>query len=411
MAVFFYNIGILLYRMAIQLAKPFNTKAAQWVDGRRGLLKRIEGCDRGAKRLVWFHAASLGEFEQGRPVMEKLREKHPDILIALTFFSPSGYEVRKNYAGADFIFYLPTDRPANVRRFLKALRPDAAVFVKYEYWYHYLSQLQAQRISTFLISAIFRQEQPFFRFWGGLHRRMLRCFTYIFVQDQTSVELLQQIGITHVERTGDTRFDRVKQIAESTQRIEKVEQFCSNRKAVVCGSTWPGDEEIILDYINRHENGYKWILVPHEIGEGHIRAILEKCRKKAVRYTDEQANWSASEVLVVDCIGLLSAIYRYGSIAYIGGGFGKGIHNTLEAAIYGVPVVFGPKYQKFKEAVELLACGGGFSIRQSADFSALLDSLITNPNIAETAGQQALQFVNSQLGATNTILRRVQFDQ
>ena len=348
-----------------------------------------------------------GEFEQGRPVIEKLKEIEPHTKILLTFFSPSGYEIRKNYQGADYIYYLPIDTPSNARRFVETWKPDAAVFVKYEYWYNYLNELHKQQVPTYLISAIFRPEQPFFKKWGNLHRRMLGFFTRLFVQDEESVKLLSTIGITHVQQTGDTRFDRVKQIADAAKRIEKVEAFCNDRRAVVCGSTWPGDEDIILDYINAQEGNYKWIIVPHEIGEGHIKDILGKCRKSVARYTDETADVTKCQVLVVDTIGVLSSIYRYGSISYVGGGFGKGIHNTLEAAIYGIPVLFGPKYHKFKEAVDLIACGGAFSISDKEQFTSLMDSLINSPAIAEAAGQSALKFVNQQLGATDAIIRQL----
>ena len=403
-AVFFYNIGIWAYQFGIKMVAPFHAKANLWVKGRRDLLHKIASIKRGEERLVWFHAASLGEFEQGRPVMEKLRELEPNTKIVLTFFSPSGYEIRKNYTGADYIFYLPMDTPANVQRFLKIIRPDAAVFVKYEYWYNYLSYLHKLCIPTYLISAIFRSEQPFFKKWGFMYRAMLQFFTKIYVQDEESVERLQTIGITHVEKIGDTRFDRVKQIADIAKRIEKVEKFSDSRQVIVCGSTWPADEEIIIKYINHDTSGYKWILVPHEIEESHILAILEKCKKSCARYTDETTDIEKCDVLVVDAIGFLSSIYRYGSIAYIGGGFGKGIHNTLEAAIYGIPVVFGPKYLKFKEAVELIAQGGGFSIKNEKEFFSLFDSLINTPAITQTAGQSASKYVNSQLGATDVII-------
>ena len=402
-----YNFGIIAYRCAIGVASLFNEKAALWVKGRKGIWKRMEAAGRGKGRLVWVHAASLGEFEQGRPVIEKLKEKEPYTKVLLTFFSPSGYEVRKNYSGADYIFYLPTDTPANARRFVELWRPDAAVFVKYEYWYNYLHELHEHQVPTYLISAIFRREQPFFKKWGGVHRRMLHFFTRLFVQDEESVKLLSTIGITHVQQTGDTRFDRVKQIADAAKQIGKVEAFCNDRRAVVCGSTWPGDEDIIFDYINKQEGDYKWIIVPHEIGEGHIRDILNKCHKPVARYTDENADVTKCQVLVVDTIGVLSSIYRYGSISYIGGGFGKGIHNTLEAAIYGIPVIFGPKYHKFKEAVDLIDCGGAFSIQDKEQFTSLLDSLINSPAIAEAAGQSALKFVNKQLGATDAIMRQL----
>lgn len=403
----FYNAGIRGYQLAVRLAAPFNEKAALWVKGRKNIRKQIAQIQRKGERLVWFHAASLGEFEQGRPVMEALKAAEPSTRILLTFFSPSGYEIRKNYAGADYILYLPSDTPGNARFFVEQLKPDAAVFIKYEFWYNYLHELHKNHIPVYLISAIFRPGQPFFKSWGTLHRRMLGFFNRLFVQDEESVQLLDSIGIRNAQRTGDTRFDRVKQIAGAAKEIEKVKLFCNGLPAVVCGSTWPPDEDILLDYINNDNSAYKWIITPHEIGESHIKAILEKCKKKVVRYTDENASLADYEVLIVDYIGLLSSIYRYGQISYIGGGFGVGIHNTLEAAVYGIPVIFGPKYQKFKEAVSLIREGGAFSISNGEQLREVLNSLIQTPAIAETAGQKALNYVDSQLGATEIIVKEL----
>lgn len=399
-----YNIGIHAYSLAIRLAAPFNEKAALLSKGRKEVKNKIKDFRRGTERLVWFHAASLGEFEQGRPVMEQLRQMEPDTKILLTFFSPSGYEIRKNYAGADYILYLPADTQGNAVRFIEQFRPDAAVFIKYEFWYNYLHELHKRHVPTYLISAIFRPEQPFFKGWGGLHRKMLGFFECLYVQDEQSVNLLETIGIKNSRLTGDTRFDRVKQIADAAKDIEKVRSFCNGQPAVVCGSTWPPDEDILMDYINQYSGNFKWILAPHEIGEGHVKSILEKCHKKVVRYTQAEGDLSGYDVLIVDCIGLLSSVYRYGNIAYIGGGFGVGIHNTLEAAVYGIPVIFGPKYRKFNEAVSLISEGGGFSIQSGAELTELLNSLIHSPAIAETAGREALEYVTSQLGATEIIV-------
>ncbi len=404
---FLYNIGIRVYGLGIKLAAPFKEKASLLSKGRRQTRKQIREFKRGKDRMVWFHAASLGEFEQGRPVMERLREKEPDTKILLTFFSPSGYEIRKNYTGADYIYYLPGDTPGNASRFIKTFHPDAAVFVKYEFWYNYLNELHRNNIPVYLISAIFRPDQPFFKKWGRLHRKMLSFFNCLFVQDGQSVELLKNIGITQTHLTGDTRFDRVKQIANTAKDIETVQLFCNGHPTMVCGSTWPPDEDILMEYINNYSGDYKWILAPHEIGENHIKAIMEKCRKKTARYTQAPADIAECDVLIIDCIGLLSSIYRYGNISYIGGGFGVGIHNTLEAAVYGIPVIFGPKYHKFNEAVTLIKEGGGFSINNSAELKGLLDSLVNNPAIAQTAGEKALAYVTSQLGATTIIVDKL----
>lgn len=402
-----YNTGIRGYNAAIRLAAPFNEKAALWVKGRRGIWERIKGIDRGAERLIWFHAASLGEFEQGRPVMEAIKAQEPETRILLTFFSPSGYEIRKNYSGADYILYLPSDTPGNAARFVELLHPDAAVFIKYEFWYNYLHELNKHHIPTYLISAIFRPEQPFFKSWGKLHRRMLGFFDCLFVQDEESVRLLKSVGVEKAQLTGDTRFDRVRQIAGAAKEIDKVSIFCDDRPTVVCGSTWPPDEDILFDYINRDTSNYKWIFAPHEIGEGHIRSIQEKCRKKIVRYTDDRADFANADVLIIDCIGLLSAIYRYGRIAYIGGGFGVGIHNTLEAAVYGIPIIFGPKYQKFNEAVSLIREGGAFTVSNAQQLKELLDALTGSPKIAKAAGQKATDYVESQSGATEIICKKL----
>lgn len=402
-----YNIGIRGYELAIRLAAPFNEKASLWVKGRKGIREKIRGIQRNGERLVWFHAASLGEFEQGRPVMEALKQSEPGVRILLTFFSPSGYEIRKNYAGADHILYLPSDTPGNARFFVRQLKPDAVVFIKYEFWYNYLHELHSKRIPTYLISAIFRPEQPFFKNWGGLHRRMLGFFTRLYVQDAPSARLLESIGITNVQQTGDTRFDRVKQIADAAREIEKAEQFCNGQEAIVCGSTWPPDEDILMEYINHDESRQKWIIAPHETGESHVKAIIGKCRKKIARYTDDKADYADCDVLIIDCIGLLSAIYRYGKIAYIGGGFGVGIHNTLEAAVYGIPVIFGPKYRKFNEAVSLIRGGGAFSISNGAELKEALDTLANSPAITKTAGGKALEYVESQLGATQIIMKEL----
>lgn len=404
---FLYNIGIAAYTLAIRLASPFNEKASLWLKGRKNIREKIRQISRTNEKLIWFHAASLGEFEQGRPVMEALKRQQPETRILLTFFSPSGYEIRKNYSGADYILYLPSDTPRNARFLVETLHPDAAVFIKYEFWYNYLQQLHRRHIPVYLISAIFRREQPFFKSWGRLHRKMLHFFTSLYVQDEESVQLLKSIGIEQAHRTGDTRFDRVKQIVSQAGPIEKVEKFLQGSPAVVCGSTWPPDEDILLEYINNHDHSFKWIIVPHEIGENHIKTILNKCRKKAVCYTDATTDITQAQVLIIDCIGLLSSIYRYGTAAYIGGGFGVGIHNTLEAAVYGIPVVFGPKYQKFNEALSLIREEGAFSISCYQELEERWNTLLENPEICQAAGQKALAYVNSQLGATQIILQEI----
>lgn len=407
--IFLYNIGIRLYGLLICVASLFNEKARLLKRGRKDSLGVLPAARRDTRqRLIWFHAASLGEFEQGRPVIERIRQTEPDTKIMLTFFSPSGYEIRKHYPHADYILYLPSDTSRHARQLIEAFKPDAAVFIKYEFWYHYLHELYRRHIPVILISAVFRPGQPFFRKrWGSLHRRMLGFFSSIHVQDLSSVNLLKGVGIRNVRLTGDTRFDRVKQIAGTAKNIEKVERFLNGRPAVVCGSTWPPDEDILTDYINRYTGGSKWIIAPHETGESHIKSIMGKCRKKIVRYSEENTGFAEYDVLLIDCIGLLSSVYRYGEIAYIGGGFGAGIHNTIEAAVYGIPVIFGPRYRKFNEAVSLIRDGGGFCIHNATEARVLLDSLLGNPAIAKAAGAKALKYVDSQTGATDTICKEL----
>ncbi len=408
MELFLYNTVLLLYSLAIRFVSPFHKKARLITKGRKESLERIKKFQRFQNRLVWFHAASLGEFEQGRPVIEALKEKEPDTVIVLTFFSPSGYEIRKNYKRADHVFYLPQDTKRNAELFVKKIAPDAAVFIKYEFWYHYLYELHKNEIDTFLISATFNKNQPFFKSWGKIYKRMLKFFTVIFVQDNESVSLLNSIGINKNKYAGDTRFDRVKQIAENAQKLEKIEKFRTDgRPIIVCGSTWPADESILLRYINQNSYDYKWIIVPHEIDESHIRNIIRNCQKSIVRYSDEKADFASAEVLIIDCIGILSSVYGYGKIAYIGGGFGTGIHNTLEAAIYGIPVIFGPKYEKFREAVELIENQGAFSISNEQDFREIIDELNATDERTEEYGIRAYAYTNTQFGATEIIMKRL----
>lgn len=411
-----YSLGIALYGLAIRLASPFNSKAKLLLAG-RGRTKKVlnaainapEKCDvrvnTGNEKWVWFHAASLGEFEQGRPVIEELKKRQPETKVVLTFFSPSGYEIRKNYAGADAILYLPADNRSNAKKFLDAYKPSAAVIVKYEYWYNFLTELKRRDIPTYLISAIFLPTQPFFKWWGGMYREMLQCFTKLFVQDQESLELLETIGVKHAVVTGDTRFDRVEQIAKEAKSIPQVEKFLNGADSVVCGSTWGPDEENLFAYINNYQGKFKWIIAPHEIGEGHVSKILSLCKKRVARITAMPDNVAECDVLIVDCIGMLSAIYRYGSVSYIGGGFGVGIHNTLEAAVYGVPVIFGPNHKKFREALGLIEHGGAFAYKEQSELAELLNTLLANDGITKAAGASARKYVESQLGATPLIVQ------
>ncbi|MEW5845923.1 MAG: glycosyltransferase N-terminal domain-containing protein [Bacteroidota bacterium] len=402
--VFLYNLSIRVYWVLVILTSAFNTKAKQFYRGRKGIWERIKSQVEPGAHIIWVHCSSLGEFEQGRPVIEAIKQNKPNAKILLTFFSPSGYEVRKNYSGAHYIFYLPLDTYSNARRFIKMVNPAMAIFIKYEFWYHYLNELKKKNIPTYLVSAIFRPDQVFFKPYGGWYRKFLKSFTYFFVQNQQSRELLEKIGFTNVVVTGDTRFDRVARIAADAKSIPIVESFAGNHKVLVAGSTWPKDEEVLLPMIKKFPE-LKIVVVPHEVTESHVNDILSKAPVRAVRFTKTNTDdVKQAGILVVDTVGLLSSIYRYGYVAYVGGGFGVGIHNTLEAAAYGIPVIFGPNYQKFQEAKDLLACKAGFSIKTSDELSDLLNLLLFDKKMYLTSASEAKQLVNSNVGATQKII-------
>ena len=407
-----YSLAIHFYAFIIALISPFHKKArimrlGQWKTN--SILR--EKIDRNAK-YIWFHASSLGEFEQGRPMMEKIKAEHPEYKILLTFLSPSGYEVRKNYNGADVICYLPFDTPYRVKKFLNLANPSIAVFIKYEFWGNYLQELKHRNIPVYIISSIFRRDQLFFQWFGYPYRKMLYCFTHLFVQDDRSAALLKEFGITNVTVTGDTRFDRVLDVRNQARELSPVEHFVceggkEKRLTLVAGSSWPQDEEILIPYFNEHPE-MKLIIAPHEIHREHLMYIESLLKRPSVRLSDvfhDQSLAEGKDCLIVDSFGLLSSIYRYGTIAYIGGGFGAGIHNTLEAAVYGIPVLFGPKYQKFKEAKDLIKVGGGFSVSDKQSFCEKMDELLTYHEVLEAAGESAGQFVNGNAGATDKILR------
>ena len=359
-------------------------------------------------QYVWFHAASLGEFEQGRPLMEQMRREHPEFKILLTFFSPSGYEVRKNYEGADIICYLPLDTPFNARRFLRTIRPVMAFFIKYEFWYNYLHILKHRNVPVYSVSSIFRPGQIFFRWYGRQYSRVLKCFTHFFVQNEVSRELLHSIGIDQVTISGDTRFDRVLQIRDAAKELPLVEAFKDDHNVFVAGSSWPPDEDVFIRYFNEHRN-WELVIAPHVIDEDHLQQIISKLNRKVVRYTQAtESEAREADVLIIDCFGLLSSIYRYGEVAYVGGGFGVGIHNVLEAAVWGVPVIFGPNNQRFQEAQGLLASEGGFQIKDYDTFCQLMDRFDTDKAYLQTTGKKAGSFVAQHAGATATILKGIQ---
>ncbi|MCD8101946.1 MAG: 3-deoxy-D-manno-octulosonic acid transferase [Alistipes sp.] len=401
-----YNIGIRFYGLAIRLAAPFNEKAREWVKGRKGWRKKLSGLFTGSDKVVWMHCASLGEFEQGRPVLERIRADHPEYKILLTFFSPSGYRIRKDYEHADAVAYLPLDTPGNVRRFLDAVRPEIAVFVKYEFWLNYLRELGRRCVPTHIVSAIFRQDSVFFRPYGGVFRKALGTFSTIFVQNRESEALLGKIGIDNVVVSGDTRFDRVAAIPENAVDIPVVARFADGTEEVlVAGSTWPQDEEIITSLLLERPH-LKVIMAPHEIVPERIDRFISAFADEAVRYSDCDGGtvMSRYRVLVIDAIGLLSSVYRYGKYAYIGGGFGVGIHNTLEAATYGLPVAFGPNYSKFREAKELIALGAAASVSNIGELTGWYDNLAGNPRIYADAKAKALSYIAANKGATDKII-------
>ena len=416
-----YNIIIYIYQLGVVIASLFNEKVRKMWRGEREAIRILkEKVDPNA-RYVWFHAASLGEFEQGRPLMEQLRRDHPEYKILLTFFSPSGYEVRKNYEGADIICYLPLDTITNARRFLRTIRPVMAFFIKYEFWYNYLHILSHRGVPVYSVSSIFRPGQVFFRWYGRQYAHVLRCFTRFYVQNEVSRELLATIGITDVIVVGDTRFDRVLQIKAAAKQLPVVESLTSSEgsKVFVAGSSWQPDEEIFIPFFNEHKD-WKLIIAPHVIGEDHLQQIekqLDAIGFSHARYTKLAAQGDTTplalrrgdggEALIIDCFGLLSSIYGYADVTYVGGGFGVGIHNTLEAAVWDVPVIFGPNNERFQEAQGLKACGGGLEITNADDFQRIMQRFIDVPEAITEAGRQSGKFVEQMTGATAKILSDV----
>jgi len=410
-----YSLAIHLYALIVALVSPFNKKArmmrlGQWKTN--SILR--DKIDRKAK-YIWFHAASLGEFEQGRPMIEKIRAEHPQYKILLTFFSPSGYEVRKNYKGVDVICYLPFDTPIRVLKFVHYVQPVMAIFIKYEFWMNYLTELKRRGIPVYIISAIFRPQQLFFRWYGKPYRRIFSCYRHIFVQDQASRDLLAHYKITNVSIAGDTRFDRVIDIRKQAHDIPIVEKFVAvgtdrMHLTLISGSTWPPDEEMLIRYFNEHPQ-LRLIIAPHEIHREHLMYIESLLKRPSVRLSDllhDDTLVEDKDCLIVDSFGLLSSIYRYGSLAYVGGGFGAGIHNTLEAAVYGIPVVFGPKFQKFKEARDLITVGGGFTVDDERSFREKLDELLGDEKMLTQCGEKAGLFVNGNAGSTDKILKEIE---
>ena len=431
-----YNVVIYFVLWGIAIASLFNEKVRKMWRGERDAFRVLKENVDPSEKYIWFHAASLGEFEQGRPLMERIRRDYPQYKILLTFYSPSGYEVRKNYEGADIICYMPVDTRLNAIRFLRLVRPVMAFFIKYEFWSNFLHILKYRNIPTYSVNSIFREDQVFFKWYGRSYANVLKCFTRFFVQNEESKRLLAGIGITDVDVVGDTRFDRVLQIKEAAKHLPICEAFrkgisadgyssvgsltespagksasvpSQDYKVFVAGSSWPPDEEIFIRFFNEHKD-WRLLIAPHVIAEEHLKLILSLLKdKKVVRYTQTTPEEAAgADVLIIDCFGLLSSMYHYGDVAYIGGGFGVGIHNTLEAAVWNMPVIFGPNNKKFQEAQGLLKSGGGFEINNFEDFAGLMKSMMNDEAFLKSAGEKAGEFVASLSGATDKVLSKVQ---
>ena len=423
-----YNLIFYIFELGVFIASFFNDKVRKMWRGERDAFRYLKQHVEPGADYAWFHAASLGEFEQGRPIIEEYRKVYPEKKILLTFFSPSGYEVRKDYELADLVCYLPIDTPTNALRFLRTVRPSVAFFIKYEFWYNYIHILRHRGVPVYSVSSIFRPNQVFFRWYGRTYAHVLKCFTHFFVQNEQSKQLLATIGIHNVDVTGDTRFDRVATIAHQSKDIPAVATFAGSHhsphvneeespsfqggvrgRLFIAGSSWLPDEKIFLQYFNQHRD-WKLILAPHVIAESHIEMIMQLLQgRRVLRYSlltagDLQALADA-EVLIIDCFGLLSSIYKYGDVAYVGGGFGAGIHNLPEAAVWNLPVIFGPNNHKFQEAQELKACQGGFEITDYDSFAAVMDRFISDPDYLRTASAAAGNYVQSQSGATEKLLQ------
>ncbi|NCD68179.1 3-deoxy-D-manno-octulosonic acid transferase [Mucilaginibacter agri] len=400
-----YNIGIRLYFLAVYAASFFNAKAKLWIIGRkRQQIKTTDGC-------IWFHFASLGEFEQGRPVLEALKDKKPETSIVITFFSPSGYEIRKNTPLADAVYYLPLDTAANARHFINTIKPAAAIFTKYEYWYHFFNELHTQQVPLYIVSGIFRPGQIFFKWYGTLHRSMLKMVTHFFVQDEASVDLLKTVGVNTATVSGDTRFDRVWTNANNPKSLPLIAEFKNNQKVFIAGSTWPQDEELLTGLISRYPD-WKWIFAPHEIGEERIVKLMDLLPSESTarfsQISDLKSQISNLNILVIDNIGMLSSLYQYAEVAYIGGGFGRGIHNTLEAAAFGLPVIFGPNYSVFKEARDIVHLKAGISIDNAEQLANAADLLITDTEYRDFASSKIKAYVQQNVGATAKIVEAIE---
>jgi len=401
-----YNLGILAYYLLVRIVSIRNEKARKWLEGRKDIFKRLRETITPGERILWFHASSLGEFEQGRPVIESIRKLKPDYKILLTFFSPSGYELRKDYKYADYIFYLPLDTKKNASRFIDIVRPEKVFFIKYEFWYNFLTQLKEEGIPTYIFSALFRPSQIFFKPWGKWYLKAIATYEHIFVQNQESFDILHKFGFINVSVSGDTRLDRVGEIADAAPRLDKLEIFCSGQKAIIAGSTWKEDEDLFIPYLNKCPLGQKFVIAPHEVNPQSLERVCSALEKPYALYsTASTKELAIAEVLIVDGYGYLVSVYRYGMLAYVGGGFTSGIHSTLEPAAFGLPVIFGPDYQKFQEAHDLLSLGAATCINNYEELEAQIDSYRSNPEKLLSDAAIARGYVNKNRGASKEIVK------
>lgn len=410
-----YLLFTVLYPFFARVFSLFNKKAALWVKGRHNIMDHIAfNCQRDPSKKIWVHCASLGEFEQGRPLIEAIRYNYPQYKILLTFFSPSGYEVQKEYKGADFIFYMPMDSFKVARRFYDSVQPKLVVFIKYEFWYYYLSEARKRNIPLLLVSGIFRKTQPFFNWYGTFHKNMLNCFTHLFVQTKTAAELLASIQVTNVSVTGDTRFDRVLQVAENRKPNAAIETFCGNKTVIVAGSTWTDDDEELDHYANTH-NDYRFIIAPHDIGEERLKEC-DTLYRHSIRYSVYAKKLENNEpveadinTLIIDNIGMLKYLYAYATICYVGGGFGgDGVHNVAEAAVYFKPIVFGPVFEKFVEAADLVEQGAAFDTDDALELETQFDELLSNKQLYDDACTKAGNYIKNRAGATQQVVNYIQ---
>lgn len=411
MGIFLYNIFLQLFRAAIHVASLFNEKAKKWVQGRKNIFKILETVIPAGEKIIWMHCASLGEFEQGRPVIERLKKQYPYYKILLTFFSPSGFEVQKNYNNADWVFYLPLDGARNAKRFLEIVNPSLVLFVKYEFWYYYLKKIKYRNIPLILISAIFREDMSFFKWYGGMQRKILSRFNHLFVQDAESKKLIDGIGLSSIcSVAGDTRFDRVIEIATSSKSLPHIEKFISGNKVLIAGSTWKNDEELLkktADFLISKK--IKLIIAPHEIDAVHIENIQTLFPDSLLYSTLSYTQEVNADVLIIDNIGMLSTLYKYAWCSYVGGGLSRtGVHNVVEAAVYSKPVFFGPNYEKYREATELLAIKGAFSIIDKDELIAVLNQFVLNSSYYRETGEKAGAYVKKNEGALEVIINYIQ---